>query len=165
MNGMHAGGLGGASGSAVTFAVLLPALLVAHNVADHWLQTDHQAQHKGLPGWRGRRACLAHIASYTALTAAVTAAAWWTFQLPVTGVGFAVGQGVSATTHYFADRRRPLAALAARLGKARFWALGAPRPGHSDNPSLRTGAYALDQSWHHGWLLIAAAVTALIGAP
>lgn len=77
--------------------------------------------------------------------------------MPITVAGFVVGQLVSAVTHYVAARRRPLAALAARLGKARFWALGAPRPGHSDNPSLGTGAYVLDQSWHHGWLLIAAA--------
>jgi hypothetical protein len=31
-----------------------------------------------------------------------------------------------------------------------------------DNPSLGTGAYALDQSWHHGWLFLAALATVLI---
>lgn len=41
-------------------------LLVAHTVADHWVQTDAQARNKGLPGWPGRRACAAHVASYTA---------------------------------------------------------------------------------------------------
>gem|GEM_PF-6942365 len=28
--------------AALTFAVVLPALLVAHTVADHWVQTDGQ---------------------------------------------------------------------------------------------------------------------------
>jgi hypothetical protein len=36
-------------------------------------------------------------------------------------------------------------------------------PGESwDNPSLGTGAYALDQAWHWGWLGVAAFLTALI---
>jgi hypothetical protein len=149
-------------GAAVTFAVVLPVLLVAHTVADHWVQTDHQASRKGMAGWPGRWACAAHVAGYTATTAAGVAAAWALFGLAITPAGFVVGQVVSAVTHYIADRRTPLAALAARLGKARFYALGAPRAGRDDNPSLGTGAYALDQSWHHAWLLAAAATTALL---
>lgn len=42
---------------------------------------------------------------------------------------------------------------------------GQPIPGDPaphDAPCLGTGAYALDQAWHHLWLLIAAAVTVLI---
>jgi hypothetical protein len=42
------------------------ALFVAHQVADHWIQTQHQADTKGCPGWPGRIACAAHVASYTA---------------------------------------------------------------------------------------------------
>ena len=38
--------------------------------------------------------------------------------------------------------------------------LGAPRPGHDDNPSLGTGAYALDAAWHHGWEAAAALILA-----
>src|SRR5690606_36368358 len=34
---------------AATFAALFAALFVAHQVADHWVQTSHQAAHKGLP--------------------------------------------------------------------------------------------------------------------
>ncbi|MER7268917.1 hypothetical protein ABT344_11500 [Micromonospora carbonacea] len=78
---------------AATFAAVFVALYVAHQVADHWVQTQHQADCKGQPGWAGRIACAA---------------------------------------------------------------LGTPRPGHDDNPSLGTGAYALDQSWHIGWLFVAA---------
>lgn len=152
------------SASAMTFAVLLPALLVAHNVADHWVQTDGQAQAKGLPGWVGRRACLAHVGTYTLTTAAVTALLWAVFALPITPAGFITGQVVSAVTHYIADRRTPLLVIGTALGKGGFFQLGAPRPGRDDNPSLGTGGYALDQAWHWGWLLAAALVTATAGA-
>jgi hypothetical protein len=33
-----------------------------------------------------------------------------------------------------------------------------------DNSTLGTGAYALDQAWHSFWLLVAALLTALVGA-
>ena len=109
----------------------------------------------------GRRACAAHVATYTATTAVAVAAAWWAFALPIDPVGFVLGQMVSALTHYVADRRTPLVRIAARAGRGGFYALGAPRTGRDDNPVLGTGAYALDQSWHHAWLGIAAALTAL----
>lgn len=145
----------------VVFAVVLPALLVAHGVADHWFQASRQAACKGLPGWPGRRACAAHVATYTAVTAGVVALVWGVFSLPITPLGFVAGQLVSALTHYWADRRSPLRWLARRTGRAGFYALGAPRPGRDDNPSLGTGAYALDQSFHAGWLLVAALITAV----
>lgn len=50
--------------------------------------------------------------------------------------------------------------MACAIGSAKFYGLGTCRPGHDDNPSLGTGAYALDQSWHVGWLMIAALVAA-----
>lgn len=181
------------TGAAVTFAVLLPALLVAHNVADHWVQTDHQAANKGLPGWPGRRACAAHVATYTWTTGLVAFCLWQAFDLPVSWWGFVAGQVVSAGSHYWADRRFTLARLCEATGKGAFYRLGTPRnvaaqrmtqrDGREtvglyltgprphdiyprtvpwDNPSLGTGAYALDQSWHWFWLLIAAGLTALL---
>jgi hypothetical protein len=48
--------------------------------------------------------------------------------------------------------------MAERLGMRGFVKLGAPRPGRDDNPSLGTGTYALDQSWHIGWLFVAALI-------
>lgn len=136
------------------------ALYAAHQVADHWVQTQHQADCKGRAGWAGRLACAAHVATYT-LTAVVALAALatatgWTPDLGQTAAGLAV----SALTHYLADRRTPLRKLAVLCGSARFYALGAPRPGRDDNPSLGTGAYALDQSWHVGWLFVAALIVA-----
>jgi hypothetical protein len=43
-------------------------------------------------------------------------------------------------------------------GKGEFYRLGAPRRGRDDNPTLGTGAYALDQAWHVGWLFISALI-------
>ncbi|MEV0285591.1 hypothetical protein AB0H36_15880 [Kribbella sp. NPDC050820] len=59
-----------------------------------------------------------------------------------------IGQGVSAVTHYWADRRWTLAWLASKLGKT----------GYYDNG----GAPALDQSWHWLWIGVAAYSTAMI---
>jgi hypothetical protein len=147
--------------TAITFAATLPVLLVAHNVADHWVQTEHQALNKGGAGWPGRLACAAHIGTYTVVTALAVGLMVCTLALPVTVIGFVAGQGVSAVSHYVADRRSTLQALARFIGKAEFYTLGSPRPGRDDNPSLGTGAYALDQSWHWLWLLVAAIVTAV----
>jgi hypothetical protein len=149
--------------SAVTFAAVLPGLLVAHQVGDHWLQTDRQARRKADPGWPGRWACAAHVASYTAVTAGVVALLWLALDLSITPIGFVGGQVVSAVTHYWADRRTTVTRLATAVGKSPFLALGQPRPGRDDNPTLGTGAYALDQSWHQAWLLVAALLTALVG--
>lgn len=148
---------------AVTFAALLPGLVVAHQVADHWVQTDYQALHKADPGWPGRRACARHVATYTAVTAGVVVALWLALGLAITPVGFVAGQVVSAGTHYWADRRATLARLARAVGKSEMWEqLGQPRPDRDDLTTLGTGVYALDQSWHGAWLLVAALLTALV---
>lgn len=147
--------------AAVTFAAVLPALLVAHNVADHWVQTGYQAGSKGTAGWPGRIACLAHVGTYTAVTAVTVALLWAVLGLAITPPGFLAGQALSALTHYWADRRTTLARLAELIGKGGFYRMGAPRTGRDDNPSLGTGAYALDQSWHWLWLGAAALLTAV----
>lgn len=150
----------------LTFAVLAPTLYAAHHVGDYWVQTHHQALTKGKPRREGQLACLRHVATYTATTALFTVLVWTLFGLDVTWYGFVAGQLVSAVTHYFADRRTPLLKLAALLdratGKLTFAALGTPRAGRDDNPTLGTGAAALDQSWHWLWLFAAAVITALI---
>ncbi|MBF6511076.1 DUF3307 domain-containing protein [Nocardia farcinica] len=147
--------------TAVTFAAVLPSLLVAHHVADHWVQTSHQAANKGERGWAGRWACFRHVASYTLVTGLAVGLVWMVLGLPITVGGFVAGQLVSAVTHYWADRRFTLSRLAELLGSGEFYRLGAPRTGHDDTPSLGTGAYALDQSWHWLWLFVAALITAL----
>ncbi len=145
--------------AAATFAAVFAALFVAHQVADHWVQTQHQADDKGRPGWAGRLACAAHVASYTATALVALNALHFGLGLPLNPWRVAVGLTVSAVTHYAADRRTPLARLACLVGADRFYALGSPRPGRDDNPTLG-GAYALDQSFHYAWLFVAALIIA-----
>lgn len=65
--------------------------------------------------------------------------------------------------HYRADRRTPLKDLAQRLdrfGKSGFYTAGTPRDGRDDKKCLGTGAYILDQAFHHGCRAIEAAIIA-----
>jgi hypothetical protein len=75
--------------------------------------------------------------------------------------------------HAHRGRSRPTGA-AGLLPSRGLYALGQPRKGlidpddpgkgaYDDNPTIGTGAYALDQSWHWWWIFIAALVTALAG--
>lgn len=132
-----------------TFAAVFVTLFAAHQVADHWVQTQRQACDKGMPDWRGRLACLAHVTSYTltALVALLATAA--VTDLPLPAWQTAAGLAISAGSHYVIDRRALLIRLADLLKKDPAWV----RDGG--------GAYALDQSWHYGWLWIAALVIAL----
>jgi hypothetical protein len=142
------------------FAAVFVALYAAHQVADHWLQTQHQADHKGLPGWVGRWNCVKHVAAYGATQLAALGLLALVLDVTVSPVPLTAGMTVNLATHYIADRRTPLFRLACATGSGRFWTLGAPRADRDDNPSLGTGAYALDQSWHVGWLFVAALVIA-----
>ena len=129
-----------------TFAAVFVALYAAHQVADHWVQTQHQADHKDRAGWVGRWNCAKHVATYgaTQLAALVLLAAvtgWRPAVLPL-----AVGMAVNLATHYIADRRTPLRRMADRLRKNPAWL------------EKGGGLYALDQSWHIGWLFVAALI-------
>ena len=62
-----------------------------------------------------------------------------------------------------------LAALARVTGKGEFYSLGTPtHPAHPTSAEggpaahLGTGAYALDQSFHHLWLLVAALLVTVL---
>ena len=147
------------TGQPGAFAAVFAALYVAHQVADHWVQTDHQAAHKGDPGWPGRLSCAAHVTTYT-----LTGLFCLTWLMAATGLRvdsahLIAGLLISGVSHYVADRRTPLRNLAALFGASRFYALGAPRPGRDDNPTLG-GAYALDQSFHMFFLFAAALMIA-----
>lgn len=167
-------------------------LLVAHNVADHWVQTEAQARDKSLPGWLGRLACTAHVASYTVVLTIFTFTLVLIFHLPISLRGVILGLAVSAVSHYWADRHFTLAKLCDNLGKGSFYRLGMPRqvvgvrittsdgretvrPYRStknhqpeglevawDNPTLSTGAYALDQSWHWFWIFVTTIVMVML---
>lgn len=149
------------------------ALYAGHHVGDYWVQTNHQACHKGDAGPAGRWACAAHVASYTATQAACLILAALVGARPSVA-GVLVALAISAGTHYLADRREHsfMFWLAGRLGKAAFMELGKPRAAAvierdeamgveivcTDNPQLATGAWALDQSWHIFWGVYVAAL-------
>lgn len=184
------------------FAASAVALYAAHHVGDYWVQTDHQARHKGDAGTQGRLNCLLHVLSYLATQVV--------FLIPLIFLGarFSLAGvlgllAVSGITHYLADRREygVMFWLASKIpGKMAFLKLGVPRPhrqvqlwqpcdtcqgtGYSgdqavpggkcwdcrgggmlpakieitDNPSLGTGAWALDQAWHIFWGVFVAAL-------
>lgn len=148
--------------TAATFASVFVALYVAHSVGDHWVQTSHQSAHKGRPGWGGRLADARHVATLTATKVAVLLPVVWLLDLHLSVLGMIAGLGIDAVTHWWADRRSTLAWLAKVTGKGEFYRLGAPRAGRDDNPHIGTGAYALDQSFHHVWLLVAALVISTV---
>lgn len=137
---------------AAVFSAVFASYAAGHQVGDYWVQTGGQAARKALPGWGGRRACAAHVTTYTLTLAVFLALAAWCLLLPVSPGRAAAGLAVSAVTHYFADRRRPLQWLAGALGsdKSSFWRSG---------DGLASGAAHLDQSWHWLWLFAAALIT------
>lgn len=143
------------------FATLAIALYASHHAGDYWVQTDHQSQCKGKAGTEGRINCLKHVSTYILTQAAFLAVTDLVVGLHAHWVGMVAGLLVSAVTHYMADRREfGLMFKLARLvpGKARFMTLGVPRAGRDDNPSLGTGTWALDQSWHIFWGVFVAAL-------
>lgn len=143
------------------FAGAAMALYPAHHIGDYWVQTDHQARHKGAAGAIGRWACLWHVLTYVATQwLFLTALELFTGQQVPNGRAV-IALAISGVTHWMADRREHgvMFWLARRIpGKARFLMLGVPRPGRDDNPSLGTGAWALDQSWHIFWGVFVAAL-------
>lgn len=106
------------------FATVFAAFLIGHYLADYFVQTDHQAQHKGLTGSRsneGRRNCAVHAITYTATLAGVLGLA-----LNVEDVAFSTTASLvvwaalilNGITHYVIDRRWTLEALARFMGKS-----------------------------------------------
>jgi hypothetical protein len=148
------------------FAAVFIALYVGHHVGDYWVQTDAQAAHKGDAGLQGHMACLAHVSAYVVTQLVCVDVTIMATGARVNWAAVLTGLLVSGVTHYAADRREHgLMFRLARLlpGKVRFLELGKPRNGRMimaydfsgsehveliDSPSLGTGAWALDQSWH-----------------
>ena len=148
--------------AAAVMAVSYVALIAGHEVADFWLQTPCQAMTKGGAGWKARAACVRHVVTLTAAKLAALLAAFAVTGLPIRPLWWTVGLGIDAASHYWADRRTTLRRLAAWCGpgKAAFYDLGVPRPGHDDNAPATTGAALLDQAWHKGWLYLTVLILA-----
>ncbi|MFJ9846285.1 hypothetical protein ACIRYZ_38775 [Kitasatospora sp. NPDC101155] len=161
--------------TAARFAASYALLRASAAVADHWVQSTHQAACKGfhdgetvtetraladgttvkeardVTSAEGRWACAAHVATYTATQGLALAVGSKVLGLRLRPGAVAAALVVSGLTHYVADRRRPLKKLAELVGKAPFYNV---------NSGGMNGAYALDQSYHHLFETVAAAVAA-----
>lgn len=135
-----------------TFAATFGALSAAHHVGDIWVQTHRQSQRKGDKGRAGRLACFWHVVTLTGTKAGALAAVVLVTGLRLNLAAVTIALLLDAVSHYWADRRTTLAALAKLLGKQEFHKLGA---GH-----LGSGSHALDQSWHVAWLFVTALIIA-----
>lgn len=147
--------------TAATFAAVFAALYAAHSFGDHWWgQTHTQALGKGARTREGRMHCLKHV-----LLLAAHKAAFILLMELGTGIRLAwplllLGLVVDGISHYWADRRYTLQALADATGKGEFYRLGedTAKADGSRAFHIGTGAYALDQSWHVAWLFITALI-------
>ncbi len=128
-----------AANRAAAFPAVYALLRVAADVADHWVQSDHQAQHKAKPGAEGHKALAGHVASYTATQAAALLVGNRVLGLGLRPRSMAAALALSASTHYLIDRRWPVRKAAEATGKGAFYELGGPLG----------GAYLLDQATHH----------------
>ncbi|TXL86884.1 transcriptional regulator [Streptomyces sp. IB2014 016-6] len=152
-----------------TFAAVFIALYVGHSVGDHWVQSSCQAADKGKPGWVGRLADARHVLGLTLTKIILLLPVVLLLDLHVSTLGLILGFTVDAVTHWWADRRSTLAWLARITGKSEFYSLGTPAhpaspatAGGGYAPTLGTGAYALDQSFHHVWLLVGSLIIATV---
>jgi hypothetical protein len=130
----------------LAYAVLLPTLLAAHTVADHVVQTDHQAASKPT-SWR---AMGGHVGGYQATQAAAVAAI-----CALTGVRLSrrhavAGWLLSGITHAVLDRRWPVRAILRSTRSPQF----------ADMTTPLHGVYLADQALHVGCLTLAAALMA-----
>ena len=129
-------------------AIAYVALHAGHQIGDHVVQTKAAAAAKGAPTaeglaagvhpWAGWTACAAHVSTYVLVQALALGAVRLVAPLDVHGVVAALA--VSASTHAVIDRRWLVRALI-RAKRCEDWP---------------DGPYLLDQSLHHGALLIAA---------
>lgn len=132
-------------------------LYAGHSVGDHWIQRWEEVRDKGKPGRVGQAACARHVASLTATQALTLAAGAAATGQRLNLRKAALGLAVNAASHYWADRRTTLSKLARHklVDKGGFYDLG-----DSAIAPCGTGAYALDQAWHHAWLLVSALIIA-----
>lgn len=132
----------------VVFAVALLVLVVAHQVGDHVVQTDQQAQAKA-SRWR---ALAGHLAGYH-LTAVVLLVGTDTLLgLPISARGLVAGLAFSALTHALLDRRWPVRAI--------LRATRSPEFAEATTPVC--GLYVADQALHQLALLISALLIATV---
>lgn len=138
------------STSALVFAVAMATLVAAHQVADHIVQTDTDANAKAAPGLNGWRHLLIHVSTYHATALVMLLITAVALGVPFTGTGLVAGLGFSALTHAILDRRWPVRWILEHTGSAAF----------ADRMSPICGMYLADQALHYGCLWVAALLIA-----
>jgi membrane-bound metal-dependent hydrolase YbcI (DUF457 family) len=136
----------------VVFAVALVVLLVAHQVSDHVLQTDHQALQKTRDGASALLAMAGHLATYHSFAAILLVGTFLMLQLPLTVAGVLAGLAFSAATHGLLDRRWPVRWLLRHTGSPKF----------AEATTPVCGMYTADQALHQLALLISALLIATL---
>ncbi|MEU0242291.1 hypothetical protein ABZ234_31825 [Nocardiopsis sp. NPDC006198] len=143
-------------------ALALP-VLASHTWGDHPFQSSVWAKFKGECSNRGRLACAKHTAVIVGLRALAVGLVLAVTATVPDPLAIAVGLGFTGWSHYWADRRYTLLGLWRAIGRQEFAALGTPRPGRDDNPSLGSGAYRLDQDFHTLFLAVSALLMSSTG--
>lgn len=139
------------TGSPADFAAAFVALYAAHQVADHWIHVDWHDQAQALsPGDIGT--CIAHMILYIGYAAAALSLTSYFAGLHLHLPNVVIALALVAVTHFGPDRRYPLAHLITRLRRRR-----GPSP---DDPAVAAGTHLMEQSWHIGWIFVAALVIA-----
>ena len=88
------------------FTTCAITLYVVHHVGDYWVQSDHDARHKGDVGAAGRRACTNHVLSYLITQCVLLLIVEYATDMPAFSYGSAsLALAVSGLTHWTADRR------------------------------------------------------------
>lgn len=154
------------SARAARFGAAMAALWAAHDLADHVVQTDHQAFTKS-GDWRGMAGhiCTYHVTQAAALAALSTLGVRPSWRRTTAGIIF------SAASHAFLDRRWPVVRLLQLTGSERFaqaviparrvWReCGEPDSRVDAIPLPLHGPYLADQALHHVCLAVAAYVLA-----
>lgn len=132
----------------VDVAAVFVALYAGHQIGDHVVQASAAARSKGAPSpgmlangahpWRGWRACLRHVGSYSLTQAAALLLV--TVATPIGASSMFAALAVSASTHAVIDRRW-LVRLLIAAKRCQEW---------------REAPYLIDQSLHVAALLVAA---------
>jgi hypothetical protein len=136
----------------LVFVGSLVALLVAHQVGDHVVQTDRQASTKATGGARAVRAMLGHLLGYHLTAAVVLIGTAAVLGLPLTIGGTTAGLAFSALTHGLLDLRWPVRAVLRATRSSQFARAITPV----------CGMYAADQALHQLALLVSALLIATL---
>jgi hypothetical protein len=136
----------------ITFAVALGTMWAVHDVADHVVQTDHQAGSKADPRpavWVP--AMVGHVGSYQLTQAVALTVTFRATGLKPSWTALITGSFISAASHAFLDRRWPVRKVLQLTRSPRFAEMTTPI----------CGPYQADQALHHGFLWLAALAMAV----